>query len=418
MKLFGLFGGASKAAAPDRRVRAESTGGVTFSGLNDPALLEYIRGSGLGGGAHTPGQALQNMAALRCVSLISESIGMMPLNLMRAGNERAHAVDHPVYRLLKTRPNGWQTPFEFKSMLQLQALAYGNGYARVVWSMGRPVNLIPLESTRMVAKLTPAWEMRYRYTRDDGVLVDLAANEVFHLRDLTLDGVTGLSRMKLARQALGIAASAQQAAVRMFENGVMAGGALATEKQLSDEAYARLQTSLDEKTGPEKAGKWLILEEGLTAEKLTATATDAQHIENRQHQIEEVARAFGVPRPLLMMDDTSWGSGMEQLGLFFIQYGLAHWFTAWEQAVARSLLSEVDQGRYVVKFNDRALLRGTHKDQNESFARSLGSGGHAAWMTQNEVRDLQDLPPSDDPEANKLRGPQQKGKLNESDKTA
>lgn len=418
MAFFGLFGGGRKAAEAATRVRAEDAGGVAFTGMDDPALLEYIRSGGLGAGAHTPRQALQNMAVLRCVSLIAESIGTLPLNLLDAGDARTHASQHPVYRLLKVRPNDWQTPFEFKSFMQLQALSHGNAYARVVWSMGRPIRLLPLEATRVEAKLSPDWSMAYRYTGGDGQLVVLAQRDVLHLRDLSLDGVAGLSRMRLARQALGIAASAQQAAIRMFENGVLAGGALSTDKLLSDEAYGRLQESMKDKTGPDKAGKWLVLEEGLKAERLTNSATDAQHIENRQHQIEEVARAFGVPRPLLMMDDTSWGSGMEQLGLFFIQYGLAHWFTAWEQAVARTLLSEVEQSRYVVKFNDRALLRGTHKDQNESFARSLGSGGHAAWMTQNEVRELQDLPPSTEPDANKLRGPQQRGKANEPDQSA
>lgn len=418
MGFFGLFGSGKKAPASGARVRAEEGGGLVFTGLDDPALLEYIRSGGLGGGAHTPRQALQNMAVLRCVSLISESIGTLPLNLLEAGDARTQASKHPVHRLLKVRPNDWQTPFEFKSSMQLQALAYGNAYARVVWSMGRPIRLLPLDATRMEAKLTPAWSMQYRYTSSDGQLVVLDQRDVLHLRDLSLDGVMGLARMRLARQALGIAASAQQAVGRMFENGVMAGGALSTDKLLSEEAYTRLQASMKEKTGPDKAGKWLILEEGLTAERLANSAVDAQQLENRQHQIEEVARAFGVPRPLLMMDDTSWGSGMEQLGLFFIQYGLAHWFTAWEQAVARTLLSEAEQLLYVVKFNDRALLRGTHKDQNESFARSLGSGGHAAWMTQNEVRELQDLPPSSEPDANKLRGPQQKGKTNEPDQTA
>jgi HK97 family phage portal protein len=160
-------------------------------------------------------------------------------------------------------------------------------------------------------------------------------------------------------------------------------------------------------TGAQNAGKWMLLEENAKANRWSNTAKDAQQIESRDHQIEEVARAFGVPRPLLMMDDTSWGSGIEQLAIFFIQYTLAPWFICWEQALARVLLSdrELEREDLQFKFNERALLRGTLKDQADFFAKALGAGGHAPWMSQNEVRDLSDLPRSNDPNADQLRNP-------------
>jgi hypothetical protein len=106
-----------------------------------------------------------------------------------------------------------------------------------------------------------------------------------------------------------------------------------------------------------------------------------------------------------MMDDTSWGTGIEQLGIFFVQYGLAHWFTAWEQACMRVLLAESELEDIAVKFNERALLRGTLTDQANFFAKALGAGGQKPWMSQNEVRENVDLPESDDPNANDLRNP-------------
>lgn len=118
--------------------------------------------------------------------------------------------------------------------------------------------------------------------------------------------------------------------------------------------------------------------------------------------MEEIARAFGVPRPLLMMDETSWGSGIEQLGIFFVQYGLQHFFNIWEDEIALKLLSDRERDNYYAKFNERALLRGTLKDQAEYFAKALGSGGSAPWMKPNEVRELQDLSRSDDPVAESL----------------
>lgn len=395
--------------------RAEAPGGTTFEGLGDPAFLEFMRGGVAGEYVHGI-KAMRNMAVLRSLSLISESIGMLPINLMERGPAKRVADDMDAHRRMKLRPNGWQTPYEFKSGLQLNTLVHGNGYARVIWSRGKPLHLIPMESDRVQAKLTDDWRMAYKYTRPDGGVIELEQREVFHLRDLSADGELGMSRVKLAKEAISLSLQAQKAAARLFSHGVMAGGAIEVADALSDKAYERMRGSLDtDHAGAENAGKWMLLEEGAKAAKWASTAVDAQHNEQRSHQIEEVARAFGVPRPLLMMDETAWGSGIEQLGIFFVQYGLQHWFTAWEQAAARVLLSEAEQDRYFFKFNERALMRGTLKDQADYFAKSLGAGGQAPWTTTNEVRDLADMPRSNDPEADKLRNPMTQPKTQRKD---
>ncbi|CAG2152653.1 hypothetical protein LMG19282_04246 [Cupriavidus campinensis] len=402
-----------------RGARAELPAGQMFSGLDDPALYEFMRGN-LDGGLGNKAQSLRNMAVLRCVTLISGSIGMLPFNLMKNTPDKALATDHPAYRLLKLKPNDWQTPLEFKSLLQLHTLLDGQGFARVIWSGNRPIRLIPLERNSCKPRLTDGWQMVYDYTRPDGGQITLSAKEVFHLRDLSLDGINGLSRVKLAREALDLASQAERAASRTFRTGVMAGGAIEVPNELSDEAYGRMKSSLDQGyAGAENAGKWMVLEEGAKANKWAVTAADAQHVENRGHQIEEVARMYGVPRPLLMMDDTSWGSGIEALTIFFVQYTLAQWFTAWEQAAARVLLDERELELYQYKFNEKALMRGTSKDQADFFAKALGAGGQKPWMKQNEVRDSLDLPRSDDPQADDLRNPlTQKGPSNEPAPTA
>lgn len=390
------------------RPQASTTTGQTFVGMDDPALLEYIRGGQQGS------EALRNMAALRCVSVICESVGMLPISLLRKGSKKEHATDHPAYRLMKLKPNGWQTPYEFKSQMQLSVLMHGSAYARVIWSRGRPIRIIPLPFESITAKLNDSWEMEYSYTRPDGGLVTLNQKEVFHLRDLSLDGVTALARMALAKGAIKLARDAEKAAARMFETGNMAGGAVEVPKALSDTAYERMRGSLDsEYAGAENVGRWMLLEEGAKANRFAATSREAQHYENRNGQIEEVGRAFGVPRPLLMMDDTGWGSGIEQLGIFFVQYGLQHWFTAWEQALARTLLSEPELDSLEFKTNERALLRGTLKDQADYFSKSLGAGGHRPWHYQNEVREVIDYPEHDDPDANSLRNPMTQQGIND-----
>ncbi|EJE49584.1 phage portal protein, HK97 family [Acidovorax sp. CF316] len=399
-------------AAPE--VRAEVPAGTLFNGLDDPALLEFIRGGT--DGAYGPRTAsLRNMAVLRSLALISEAMGMLPCSLMEDGPAKRVAKEMEAHKRIKLKPNGWQTPLEFKSTVQLNALVHGNGYARVIWSRDRPIQMIPMESPRVKAELGNDWQMHYEYTRKDGGTVKLAQREVFHLRDLSIDGELGMSRIKLAREALNLASQAERAAARTFAKGVMASGSIEVPQALSDRAYKRMQDSLDERhSGADNAGNFMLLEEGAKASKWAQTSADAQHKEQRDHQIEEVARAFGVPRPLLMMDETAWGSGIEQLGIFFVQYGLQRWFTAWEQALARVLLSESELERFFFKFNERALMRGTLKDQGEFFAKALGAGGHAPWYTQDEVREVSDMPASNDPAAQKLRPPTgQKAPTNE-----
>ncbi|PRC93079.1 phage portal protein [Solimicrobium silvestre] len=404
MKLLNLF---RAKTTPEAQSRPQASVGQLFDGLDDPDLLAFMRnGGGTASGAYvTASKALQNMALLRCVTLISESIGMLPLNLIERGDEKKYATTHPLYRLLKSRPNQWQTAYEFKSLMQLRLLLHGNAYARIIRSRDQIIQLIPIDPALVTPKLDDQWNMQYHYQRKNGETLILPASEIFHLRDLSDDGIVGLSRVKLAREAIGIALQAEKAAARLFKNGVMAGGALSSPDKLSDEAYTKLQASVEAKAGADNAGRWMILEEGLKAEQFANTAADAQHIENRNHQIEEIARAMGVPRPLLMMDDTSWGSGIEQLGIFFVQYSLQHWFTVWEQATERSLLTPEECGKYFIKFNERALLRGTLKDQADFFTKALGSGGQQPFMTANQVRELLDMSKDKSKHADELGTP-------------
>ncbi|CAG9262185.1 Phage portal protein, HK97 family [Paraburkholderia caribensis] len=385
--------------------------------MSDPRLLEFIRSGQVGESEFGNARRLHNMAVLRCVTLISEAIGTLPLNLISVDDRKEVQTKSPVHRLLKYKPNNWQTPYEFKSLIQLHALLDGQGFARVVWSGSRPVRLVPMQRGSVTPRQTDTWDMEYDYTTPAGATITLPASDVFHLRDMSLDGINGLSRMSLASRALDLAAAAERAAYRTFRTGLMAGGALKFKEAISDETYKRVREQLDEFGGSENAGRWLIAEEGAEPVKFASTATDAQQIENRNHQIEEVARQFGVPRPLLMMDDTTWGSGIQQLAIFFVQYALSHWFTAWEQAAARVLLPEDSLDQVQFRFNEGALLRGTLTDQANFFAKALGAGGHAPWMSQNEVRALADLPKSDDPLTDQLRNPMTQKREGECDES-
>ncbi|WP_315920425.1 phage portal protein [Mesorhizobium sp. SP-1A] len=339
----------------------------------------------------TVAKALKNTTVFRCVSLVSYTIGMLPLHLFETGDEQLKAESHPLYKLLAMQPNDWQSPFDFKALLQLRALVDGDAFALIVRSMGRPIRLVPLPYGMVTIKQNDDWTVEYHYQPPKGPKRVFKADEILHLRGLSTDGLRGMSLVKQAAEAIGLALQTEKAAARLFRNGMLVGGALKHKNKLSPEAYERLKTSMAERESADNAHKWLILEEEMDATPFAQTGRDSQHLETRKHQIEEIGRVFGVPRPLLMVDDTSWGSGIDVLGQLFVRYGLAPWFTAWEQAIARSVLVDEEKGRFYAKFNEGALLRGSMKDQAEFFAKALGSGGHQPWMAVDEVRALQEL---------------------------
>ncbi len=167
---------------------------------------------------------------------------------------------------------------------------------------------------------------------------------------------------------------------------------------MSQEAFDRLKKSWqDRHVGADNAGNTPLLEGDTEYKTVGSSAKDAQMNELRKLQIEEIGRISGVPRPLLMVDETSWGSGIEALGQFFVAYALGPWFEAWEQAIGRSLLSDEEADIYEPKFNPGALLRGSLKDQADYFAKASGAGGHQPWIYVDEIRDTMDMEVRDAP---------------------
>lgn len=391
--------GAAQATRSTNSVRADLAG---FVGLDDPRALEFLRfGSETATGLTVNvDRAMKNPAMFRAVSLISYAMGMLPVHVIN-DQTKEKETEHPLYAVLHREPNGFQTAFDFRVLMQLRALVKGNAYALIVRSRDlrgggeRIARLVPLDPDRVTPKLADDWTVTYRYQPPKGGAVVYQSRDIFHLRGMSLDGLNGISLVRQAAEAIALALTAERAAGRLFKNGIMAGSGLKHPGKLSEPAYERLKMSLEEKEGADNAGKNLILEEGMDFAQYASSAKDAQMTELRKLQVEEIARVTGVPRPLLMVDETSWGSGIEALGGFFVQYALGPWFEAWQQAGERSLLSSNEKGRFAIKFNAGALLRGSMKDQAEFLARALGSGGAPGWMAPNEARDFMDMPRRD-----------------------
>lgn len=381
-----LGGGAPQASAPSIAYEAYS--------LSDPRLIEFMRGgrTGVAGVAVSDRMALRNSTFFRAMSLISGSMGMLPIHLLKRDDEGSteKAREHPLFDVLWRKPNAFMSASQFKSYMQLVALLDGNAFALVVRVAGKVTSLIPLPRRSVTPKLSATYDLTFQYVRPTGGMVTLQQSDIFHFRGpVSLDGLTGVSLLDVAADTLGLAVQAERAAGRLLSKGNMAGGSLETDKQLGNEAIQTLKASMRENySGPDGSGDWMVLEEGLKAKPFAGSARDAQLAEIRKQEAEEMARFTGVPRPLLMFDETSWGSGIEQLGQYFVTYCLAQWFVIWEEAIWLCLLTPAEQkAGYFAKFNAGGLLRGSLKDQAEFWAKALGAGGSQAWGTPDEARD-------------------------------
>ena len=387
-----------KSKSKKRDVRASASSSAEFYGFDDPRFLEFVRN---GGGSATnsgitisPQLAMKNTAVLRAVSLISFSIGMLPLHLQNSATKEK-ATDHSLFRLLHRKPNSWMTAMEFRTFMQQNILTKGDACALKIMSGERIVQLIPLKNVDIVQN--DDWSLTYKVQRNDGRYVIYGQKDIFHVRNgLSEDGFTGLSFVAQAAEAIALSLQAERSTAQMFKEGLMSGGALEHPGELSPEAQDRLRGMMEGYKGAANAHRWMILEEGMSAKTFPSVGREGQGLEQREMQIAEIARTFGVPRPLLMMDETSWGSGTEVLGQFFVKFGLNPMFEIWQQAISRDLLTEREQDELEPKFNAGALLRGSMKDQAEFFAKGLGSGGHQPWLHPDEPREWMDLPARSD----------------------
>lgn len=410
----GFWNQVGKALAPELFTRPDAgpAGGVAPGQVQAFTVVDLTSASGVpdflrGGLATKAGKTVSERSAMsnatfnRAVTLLSSTIGMLPVNLHRklADGSIEKAEGHPVQKLLRERPNPAQTPLQFKSYMQGRALLYGNAYAFKVPGVRGPQALWPMDPCRIELRQADDFSLTYLYRPKGGGQRVFKPEDVFHLRaPWSCDGLHGEGLLRMAAEALGLAEVTDEAAARLLRNGAYVGGVLEHPKGLSPEAQERLRTQFAEEfSGVENAGRWIVAEEGMQAKVLGASGKDAEGLAQRKYQAEELSRFTGVPRPLLMFDETAWGSGIEQLGLFYVTYGLLPWFVAWEEVIAQSLLTDRERETHYAKFNEAALLRGSLKDQAEFLSKAIGGPGQGGWMVPDEAREKFEMNPMDDP---------------------
>ena len=301
-------------------------------------------------------EAMSVSAVYRSVNILSGIISNLPINIK---DEQSLELqwNHPARKLLNRRPNSWQSGREFKKYLMNCTLLRGNGYAYKVRRGREVIALIPMRPGAVSVEQKPDNTLEYTFTAKDGRTRKLPQDEVFHVRGMSLDGVTGLSVIGYAREAIGYSRAAEKHGGAMFKNGTHLGSVLKHPQKLSAEAREGLKASLDAYRGADNAGKNLILEEGMDMQNLGMTASDAEFIENRKLSVLMIAMFFGVPPHLIGFTEksTSWGSGIEQQSIGFVNYTLNDWFGAWEGAIERDLLND---DNLIADVDDTRLLRG------------------------------------------------------------
>lgn len=353
---------------------------------------------GKSGANVTLDNALAVSTVLACVRVLAEGIGQMPHKVfseLKPGSPEV-AREHPAHKLLSQRPNEWQTPFEFHEGLMIHAVLTGNGYAFKNRVQGEVRELIPLVSTKVKPVQDELYRLTYELTLPDGSKRVIPRADMFHLRGSSWDGYSGLDAVRLAREAIGLAMTTEETHARLHSNGARPGGLLMSESsKIGEEQLKALRTEW-EKTqgGVANAMKTAILVGGWKYQQMAMTGVDAQHIETRKFQIEEICRAFRVfPLMVMQADKAATFASAEQFFIAHVIHSLDPWAVRLEQAANRDLISagDTDRGVYT-KLIREGLLRGASRDRADFYTKALGAGGSPAWMTQDEVREKENLP--------------------------
>lgn len=347
----------------------------------------------LGDSAITDERILQISTVWRCVSLISTLTASLPLDVLetdKEDNRRKVGMDNPLARLLRFSPNQYMTAQDFREAMTMQLCFYGNAYALIERNaVGDVVSLLPLMSANMDVRLEGK-KLVYRYQRDTEY-ANFSQRDIFHLKGFGFNGLVGLSPIAHACKSAGVAVAMEDQQRDFFANGAKSPQLLKTDKVLTKEQRAQVEDNFKEIAGgPVKKRLW-ILEAAFETSAIGVTPQDAEMMDSRKFQVSELARFFGVP-PHLVGDvekSTSWGTGIEQQNLGFLQYTLQPYISRWENCIQRWLLKPEQVGKYHAEHNLDGLLRG----DSASRAAFMKAMGEAGLRTINEMRRLDNMPP-------------------------
>ena len=372
----------------NRKARDEPRNTLNGSGYS------FLFGPTVAGKAVNERSAMQMSAVYACVRILSEAIASLPLHFYQyngaGGKEKA--LKHPLYSLLHDEPNPEMTSFVFRETIMSHLCLWGNAYAQIIRNgRGNVVALYPLLPNRMEVQRDNAGRLIYIYTKpsdepDAGETFTLRSDEILHIPGLGFDGLVGYSPLTMARNAVGAAIAADKFAGKFYANAATPSGVLEFPGALKDAKTFREQWE-GSFAGAVNAGKTPVLEEGMTYKPIAISPQDAQFLETRKFNIDEIARIFRVPPHMLADLEKSSFSNIEQQSLEFVKYTLAPWVARIEQALKKSLLLPDEKKHYFFSFNLEGLLRGDYQSRMNGYAIARQNG----WMSANDIRELENM---------------------------
>lgn len=371
----------------------QSTTGVSLTDLRLGLFL--AGGPAYSGKAVTVDSAMQLDAVWACVKLVSDTISTLPLQLYDGADPDAAQIarDHPLYPILHDQPNADMTASEFWRAMVGSMMLWGNAFAQIVRrGDGAVIALNPLLPSRMTVRRDPVLGTPiYRYSYQGQVLT-IAEADIFHLKGFSLDGLLGMSPVSTGKNSLGSATAAEETAGKTFANGLLTQNYLSSPDWLRDDQVDRAKDVLEGYAGAINAGKTPLLEGNWQVKSIGANPEAMQLLQTRSFSIETICRWFGnVPPPMIGHTDkaTTWGTGLEQMNLRFVQYTLQPILVDIEGAIRKALLRPAERARYYAKFKLEGLMRGDSAARSAFYGAMVDKG----IMTRNEIRALEDLPP-------------------------
>ena len=377
MNLFGIFKSRDK---PKNR-----TGGSSYS---------FLMGGSSSGRRVTETSAMQMTAVYSCVRILSEAVASLPLHVyLRTDSGTEKAIEHPLYRVLHDEPNPEMTSFIFRETLMTHLLLWGNAYAQIIRNgKGEVIGLYPLMPERMKVDRDESGHIFYEYMVNDSdaplnkkSTVTLNESDVLHIPGLGFDGLVGYSPIAMAKNAIGMAIATEEYGAKFFANGATPSGILEYPGTVKNPEAMR--ESWSKGFSGSNSHKIAILEEGMKYTPISISPNEAQFLETRKFQINEIARIFRVPPHMVGDLEKSSFSNIEQQSLEFVKYTLDPWVTRWEQSITRRLFTEEEKKKYFVKFNVDGLLRGDYQSRMNGYATARQNG----WMSANDIRSLENL---------------------------
>ena len=360
------------------------------------SAYRFFMGNSTSGKRVNERSAMQMTAVYSCVRILSEAVAGLPLHLYQYTDKssKEKAVENPLYFLLHDEPNTEMTSFVFRETLMTHLLLWGNAYSQIIRNgKGEVMGLYPLMPDRMTVNRDEKGRLYYEYmvssddakTLKDGT-VRLSPYDVLHIPGLGFDGLVGYSPIAMAKNAIGLAIAAEEYGSKFYANGATPSGILEYPGTVKEPDKVRESWNAGF-GGSSNAHKIAVLEEGMKYTPISISPNEAQFLETRKFQINEIARIFRVPPHMVGDLEKSSFSNIEQQSLEFVKYTLEPWLVRWEQAMQRALIPQDDKSRYFIKFNVDGLLRGDYQSRMQGYATARQNG----WMSANDIRELENL---------------------------